>query len=115
MITGRFLSHDLPVNIHLCKDRTLSYRRRGSGQPVFNGVAVPVLSVASEEHADALLLLVGTRQYEPHPHPKYPHKDWMKLFNGVAQGKQYLDPEDVPEAEEYLARSYERIKETYGG
>lgn len=113
MITGRYLAHgdDRPVTIHLCKDRTLSYRWRGSNEPVFNGVAVPVLSVRSEEEAEQLLLLVGTRQYEPHPHPKFKHPYWMKLFNGVAGWKRHLDPEDVPEAETYLWNAYQRLLE----
>lgn len=113
MITGRYLKgEDHPVNIHLCKDRTLSFRRRGTKEPVFNGVAVPVLSVRSETEAEELLLLVGTRQYERHPHPKYRHMFWMKLFNGVAEGKTYLDPEDVPEAEDYLHKAYQRLLES---
>jgi hypothetical protein len=117
MITARYITTDpsKPITIHLCKDRTLSYRDRTKNEPVFNGVAVPVLSVESAEIAEQLLLLVGTRQYEPHPHPRYPHTFWYRLFNGVANGKQYLDPEDVPEAEEYLHRAYLRLCETIAG
>jgi hypothetical protein len=114
VITARYLSLDdsMPITLHLCKDRTLSHRNRLNREPIFNGVAVPVLSLPDEKIADDLLMLVGTRQYGPHPNPRYKHDHWYKLFNGVADGKRHLDPEDVPLAEEYLYRAYLRLTET---
>lgn len=111
MITGRYITLDEshPINIHLCKDRTLSYRNRVEREPVFNGVAVPVLSVRTVEEAESLIFLVGKKQYENHPHPRWKLPYWRKLFNGVAGHKAYLDPEDVPEAEEYLHRMYQSM------
>jgi hypothetical protein len=79
-------------------------------EPVFNDVAVPVLSVASEEEAEALIYLVGKKQYENHPHPNWKLPYWRKLFNGVGGHKPYLDPEDVPEAEDYLWKMYSKMK-----
>jgi hypothetical protein len=111
MITGRFLNINLPIVIHLCKDRTLSYRDRTKNEPIFNGVAVPVLSVGNRREAHDLILLVGTRQYGPHPNPNYLHEHWMKLFNGIGGWKPYLEPEDVPKAEKYLYDAYQRILE----
>lgn len=59
----------LPVLIHICKDGTISYRRR-RGEPVFNGRALPVFSVADEEDARMLQVRFGSLQYRPHPSGK---------------------------------------------
>ena len=99
-----------PVKIHICKDRTLSYRRLG--EPIFNDVALPVFSVESEQEADDLFLLVGTRQYELHPNPRFKHNEttgWMKLFNRTACDRQYLELDDLDEIADYLRGVYPRI------
>lgn len=54
-----------PVLIHICKDGTISYRRHG--EPVLNGVAIPVFSVNTVEEAKEIQVRFGRRQYTPHP------------------------------------------------
>jgi hypothetical protein len=95
-----------PIIVHVCKDRTLSYRRRD--QPVFNGRALPVFSVETEEEAEDLLILVGTRVHADHP--QLPAgRPWLKLFNGLAPDKAALDLEDLDAATSILAAAYDLI------
>lgn len=54
-----------PVLIHLCKDGTISYRH--GHQRVFNGRALPVFSVQTEQEARALQTRFGRVQYGEHP------------------------------------------------
>ena len=79
-----------PILIHVCKDRTLSYRNRR--QPIFNEVALPVHSVADVNTARKLIKLVGERQYTEHP--LIPGDAWYKLPLGPAL--LYLETTDLP-------------------
>lgn len=64
-----------PVMIHICKeDGTISYRRKG--KPVFNGVALPVFSVDTEEQAEAIQIRFGRLQYVEHP--AMPGRPWYR-------------------------------------
>jgi hypothetical protein len=66
---------DRPVLIHICKDGTFTWRRRG--QPVFNGRALAVFSVDTEEQAREAQVLFCRRQYAPHPQlPSQPWYTW---------------------------------------
>lgn len=65
-----------PIVIHVCRDGTISYRTRR--QKVFNGVALPVFSVANVEQAKALQVRFGRCQYGPHPDMKTKQL-WYKL------------------------------------
>lgn len=62
--------------IHICKDGTISYRNQVRKERVFNGVALPVYSVATEEHARELQIRFGRLQYTKHP---VNNMDWYKL------------------------------------
>lgn len=64
-----------PILIHVCKDGTISYRTRR--QKVFNGVALPVFSVDTEEQARDIQVRFGRRMYDSHP--KIPGRPWYKL------------------------------------
>lgn len=99
---------DKPVLIHICKDKTLSYRRKH--QPVFNKVALPVFSVHNEYEAEQLLLAVGRRQYTTHP--LMPDQPWFKItLAGPLDFKTLLDMEDLPAVEAKLLAAYNRVKE----
>src|SRR5258706_5281352 len=65
---------DRPVLIHVCKDGTISYRTRA--EPVFNGRALPVFSVDTEEQARAVQVRFGRRQYGEHP--DLPGRPWYR-------------------------------------
>lgn len=80
-----------PVLIHVCQDRTISYRTKD--EPVFNGVALPVYSVDTKEEAERLCFLSCTAQNRRHPHPAYPHDLWWAIPN--IDGKQHLDLDDL--------------------
>ena len=95
-----------PIMVHLCKDRTLSYRKRS--EPVFNGAALPVFSVESEEEAQDLIVLIGTAVHGEHPLLP-PGRPWYKLFNGIADNKPSLELADLEEAEAYIAEAYEAL------
>lgn len=100
------LSRD--VLIHICKDRTLFYRRRGA--KVFNGVALPIFSVNDEHEANALLVLVGTNCNTRHP--QLPgDRTWFKLFNGVGGHSPVLELEHTDEASDYLREAYAKLKQ----
>lgn len=66
---------DRPIVIHICKDGTISYRRRG--EKVFNGVALPVFTVDTVEQAEAIQIRFGRRAYSEHP--DIPGKPWYRL------------------------------------
>lgn len=96
-----------PVFIHVCKDKTLSYRR--AGQPIFNGAALPAFTVEDEAEAQALLVLVGRAQYEEHP--LLPRKTWYKItLDGDLDFKRYLDLEDMDAVSAKLAERYALMK-----
>ena len=69
MIIGR------PIKLHICRDGTISYRR--DGEPVLNGVALPVFSVDTEEQAKSIQVRFGRQQYTEHP--DQPGRPWYKL------------------------------------
>jgi hypothetical protein len=63
-----------PILIHVCKDGTISYRTKD--QPVFNGVALPVFSVDTEQQAQDIQVRYGRRQYVEHD--QLPGQPWYK-------------------------------------
>ena len=96
------------VYIHCCKDRTLTYRTKG--QPVFNGVALPVFSVDTEEEAKDLITLVSRAQYEEHP--QLPGQVWYKItLSGDLDFKHALEIEDLRAVTDKLESAYQHIKE----
>jgi hypothetical protein len=94
---------DMPVLIHVCKDRTLTHRTWD--QPVFNGKALPVYSVMTVEQAETLIALVGCKQYEEHP--LLPGRPWMKINIGF---KQYLELEDLDAVHDKLHEVFLRMR-----
>lgn len=95
---------DRPVIIHVCKDRTLSFRTKD--EPVFNGVALPVFSVDTRAEAEMLVTAVGSLQYEEHP--QLPGKPWRKIS---VEFKQHLELDDLPYVAAKLRDVYTRMKE----
>lgn len=96
-----------PIKIHVCKDRTLSYRAKG--EPVFNGRALPVFSVDTKEEAEQLFLLTGRLQYTEHP--QMPGKLWRKVtLPGALDFKPYLDLSDLDTVTDHLRDRYNLIK-----
>lgn len=66
------------------------------GAPIFNGKALPVFSVPTEQDAEDLIMLVGRRQYEEHP--QQPGRPWFKItLNGALDFKPYLELDDLDE------------------
>jgi len=95
------------VLIHICKDKTLSYRTRR--ELIFNGVALPVFSVDTAEEAEALFVLVGRVQHMEHP--LLPGKIWYKMtLDGQLDFKRYLDLEDLPAVTAKLQSRYALLK-----
>ena len=95
------------VLIHVCKDKTLSYRTRD--EPIFNGVALPVFSVPTKDNAESLIVCVGRAQYVSHP--LMPGKVWYKItLDGELDFKRYLDIDDLPAVTEKLSNTWEKIK-----
>lgn len=64
-----------PIVVHVCKDGTISYRR--AGEPVFNGRALPVFSVNTEDEAMGIQVRFGRLQRVDHP--LMPGKPWYVL------------------------------------
>lgn len=93
------------VLIHVCKDKTLSYRTRN--QKVFNGVALPVYSVNSQHEAEQLILTVGSKQYAEHP--QIPRRPWYKLSTGQFIFKRYLELDDLDEVTKVLDERYKML------
>jgi hypothetical protein len=89
------------VLIHICKDRTLTYRTRD--EPIFNGVALPIYSVDSKEEAEGLILMTCKAQYKEHP--LLPGQTWYKLFPGFEY--EPIQLEDLPRLSDHLAKAYE--------
>ena len=63
-----------PIVVHLCQDGTITYRTRS--EPVFNGVALPVFTVNTEEQAKEIQARFCRRQYTEHP--QQPGRPWWK-------------------------------------
>lgn len=97
-----------PVMIHICKDGTISYRQHG--EPVFNGVALPVFSVDTVEEAHSLQVLCGSAQWEEHP--QMPGKTWYRLS---AHGFPHvLELDQLPRVAELFRERYKLIKNRKG-
>jgi hypothetical protein len=62
--------------IHICHDRTFTIRKKG--EPVFNGVALPVFSTDTLEQAKSLQMLHCKRNLVEHP--DLPGQPWMRFF-----------------------------------
>ncbi len=73
---------DRPIMIHVCKDGTVTYRKRG--EPVFNGVALPVFSVETVEEAKQLQVRFCRLMYGRHPDPRGP-ENWYRLNQGEVE------------------------------
>ena len=71
------------IVIHICKDGTISYRRKN--EPVFNGRALPVFTVDTEAQAEAIQIRFGRLQYVEHP--QMPGQPWYRWtdFSGDAE------------------------------
>lgn len=87
---------DKPVKIFICKDGTFTY-----GTKSFNGHALPVHSVDTEDEAKSLQILFCKKQYANHP--QMPGKPWYVLnrFSG--------NVEDLPKVGDLIAAAHERI------
>ncbi len=95
------------ILIDVCKDKTLSYRIRK--KLPFNKVAIPVFSVNTFEEARRLILLVGRKQYDPHPQLPA-DQPWFKVtLDGALDFKQYLEITDLEAVTEKLQKSYRLI------
>jgi hypothetical protein len=90
--------------IHICKDGTISYRQHG--EPVFNGVALPVFSVDTVEEAQALQILCCARQYVEHP--QLPGKPWYRLSSPLFPPS--LELEHLAQIAALLRQRYTLIK-----
>jgi hypothetical protein len=98
---------DRHVLIHICKDKTLSYRTRK--QPIFNKVAIPVFSVNSNKEARSLLMLVGRQQYTEHP--LMPGQPWFKMtLPGSLDYQEHLELSDLEEVAVRLRERYALIR-----
>lgn len=97
---------DRKILIHVCKDRTLTYRNRL--QPIFNGVAIPIFSVDSVDEARMLIRTVSVAQYEEHP--QAPGDTWYKISLGA--DVVYLDDDlhQLDDVKEKLRDAYEYMK-----
>ena len=74
-VEGVFLR---PIMLHVCKDGTVTYRDKRKREKVFNGVALPVLSVDTVEEAERIQVRFCRLQYGRHPHPRGPER-WYTL------------------------------------
>jgi len=92
------------VMIHVCKDKTLTYRTRG--QPSFNGLALPVFSVDTNEEAQALQLLCCARQYGLHP--LMPSETWYRL--SALEFGPLLEIGDIDRVADLLRERYALIR-----
>lgn len=88
-----------PVMLHVCKDGTITFRRRG--QPVFNGRALAFFSVETEEEAQTLQVLMCSAQYGEHP--DLPGETWYRRwqFSGELDG--------LPEICDDFAKAYQSV------
>jgi hypothetical protein len=102
-VLARALDH--AVLIHVCRDRTLSYRARN--EPIFNGVALPVYSVPDKTEAEMLVRTVGSVQYEEHP--RMPGQPWRKINLDSKPFEPYLELTDLEEVTAKLDRVYAAI------
>ena len=91
-----------PIMMHICKDGTITYRKRG--EPVFNGRALPFFSVDTEEEAQDLQVMLCSLQYDTHPDLP-PTEPWYRYwqFSGELDG--------IPEVTAKFRELYTRFKE----
>lgn len=68
---------DRPIILFVCKDGTVTFKP--SGQPPFNGVALPVHSVDTPAEAVQVQVTLCRRQHEQHP--KLGKEPWYTLTN----------------------------------
>lgn len=93
--------------IHCCKDKTISWRTRD--MPIFNGVAIPVYSVETQEEAEALAILCCRKQYKEHP--QIPGKPWYKItLDGKLDFQRYLEYDDIAAVATKLDERYQLMK-----
>ena len=94
------------ILIHVCKDRTLSYRK--PLQPIFNGVAIPIYSVDSVDEARALIRMVSKAQWVEHP--DIPGDTWYKIDMGL--NVVYLDDDlhQLDEVQKKLHEAYQLLQ-----
>jgi hypothetical protein len=92
-----------PVVINCCKDRTLTFMRRG--QRPFNDVALPVFTVNTIREAETLITLVGICQYEQHP--LLPGQPWLKIDIDL---KRHLEIDDLPKVTAKLEQAYAAVR-----
>ena len=90
------------ILIHVCMDRTLTYRNRR--QPIFNERALPVFSVNNVVEARSLIILVSKAQYEEHP--LIPGDTWYKIDMGLGTAP-LLKHSDLPKVTKKLEEAYE--------
>lgn len=93
------------IKIHCCKDKTITYAKRG--QPSFNGIALPVFSVDTEEEAAMLQLLCCAVQYTEHP--QMPGKNWYRL-SSFEFPNPTLEIEDLDRVTALLRERYAKLK-----
>jgi len=93
-----------PVKIHVCKDKTITYRT--ADQPVFNGIALPVFSVDTIEEAQHLQLLCCACQYGEHP--LMPGRNWYRL--GSLEFGPTLEIDNLDRVADLLRERYALIK-----
>ena len=105
------LSDDLsrPIMFHCCRDRTLTYRKKG--EAVFNVVALPVFSVDTIEEAEELQVMVCQRAYGSHP--LMPNEPWYKIHISLGEFIYLadLDLDDLENVTDKLREGYQMIKE----
>lgn len=85
-----------PIQICICKDGTISSRKRG--EPSFNGRALPVFSVDTEEQVREIQGLFGIKQYVEHP--LLPGRPWYRWTNFSG------NVEDLDEVSEMIRKLY---------
>lgn len=96
------------VYIHVCKDKTLSFRFKGDKSPIQS--ALPVFTVNTTTEAEELLQLVGRKQYNEHPN--LPGRPWFKItLDGELDFKPFLDLEDLDAVSTKLENTYKVMKE----
>jgi len=93
--------------IRCCRDRTLTITKRG--EPAFNGVALPIYSVDTEQEARDLVVCTCRVQYQEHP--DLPDQPWRKItLDGQLDFKPYLDPEDLDAVHAKLDRVFKLLQ-----
>jgi hypothetical protein len=96
-----------PIIIRCCKDRTLTWYKKG--QPAFNDRALPVFSVNTPEEAQELIVTVCRVQYAEHP--DLPGRPWRKItLENALDLKPYLEIEDLDAVSKKLFDTHGTLK-----